>query len=266
MKKGLIILIVMALFSMVGCSNKLKVIEGDKGLDEVIAQIQSISAKKNENTGYTLIEAKVKLTGNSDKGAVAIHGKYHFLDSNDNEVDTSNFYYIRVNKAIEKGETIIVEDGFQDKLEGEIKKVYLEITDVADVDELPPKHLPEAGEYLYQALNNEDINNIKEQLPTKIMYVYDQMGFRTYYTVEDPEAIQKAVAAFCNITIKGETFEMATDSYNSIVLTFGEKEAYVSFCHAVLEVSVYNEHHGYELNNLGAFVNLMNEIGTKTTD
>ena len=132
MKKGLIILIVMALFSMVGCSNKLKVVEGDKGLDEVIAQIQSISAKKNENTGYTLIEAKVKLTGNSDKGAVAIHGKYHFLDSNDNEVDTSNFYYIRVNKAIEKGETIIVEDGFQDKLEGEIKKVYLEITDVTN--------------------------------------------------------------------------------------------------------------------------------------
>lgn len=264
-KKGTILLIIMMLFSLLGCSN-LKIIEKDVGLDDIKATINKISLKKNEYTGYTVVEAKVKLTGNNDKGIVAVHGLYHFLDADDNETSTARFYYIRANKPIEKGETIIVEDGFQSKIEGDVKKVYIEITEVSDIDELPPKHLPEVGEKLYQALNSENINNIKENLPTKVVYTYDQMGFRTYYTVEDPESIQKVVNAFSDITIKDETQTVATDSYNSISFSFGEKEAYVSLMHAVLEVNVYNDLHYYELNGLGEFTKLMSELGVKTTD
>ena len=264
-KKGLVLLIIMMLFSLFGCSS-IKVIQKDVGLDDIKASINTISLKKNEKTGYTLIEAKVKLTGNNDKGIVAVYGLYHFLDANDNETDTARFYYIRANKPIEKDETIIVDDGFQAKIEGNVKKVYLEITEVEDIDELPPKHLPEVGENLYQALNSENINHIKENLPTKVVYTYDQMGFRTYYTVEDPESIQKVVNAFTNITIKAETFQTATDSYNSITFSFGDKESYVSFMHAILEVNVYNDLHYYELNGLGEFTKLMAELGVKTTD
>ena len=264
-KKGLVLIIIMMLFSLFGCSN-VKVVEKEVGLDDIKATINSISLKKNENTGYTVVEAKVKLTGNNDKGIVAVHGVYHFLDANDNETSTARFYYIRPNKPIEKGETIVVDDGFQSKIEGDVKKVYIEITEVKDSEQLPPKHLPEIGEYLYQALNSENLNNIKESLPTKVVYVYDQMGFRTYYTVEDPEDIQKVVNAFTNIKIKAETNSVATDSYNSIVFSFGDKESYVSLMHAVLEVSVYNDIHNYELDGLGAFINLMKELGTETTD
>ena len=266
MKKGIVLLVIMMAFSLFGCSS-LKITEGGNGLDLVDAKIVSVSAKKNENTGSTVVETKVELTGNSDIGLMSVHGLYHFLNANGEEIDTVGFSYLTVEDPLEKGEKVVTEDGFQKVFAEDVKEVYLEITEVKNLEELPPKHLPKKGEYIYDSLNSEKLSNIKTELPVKIMYINDQGGFRTYYTVEDPNKIAQAVELFTKIKVKAETNTMYTDNYNGISFVWADgSESYVSINYNNLEMSVYNQYHYYELEGLGEFVNGMAALGEKTTD
>lgn len=268
MKKGTVLLVIMMmLLTLFGCSGSLKIKEGEKDSDLVDARIISATTKKNENTGFTVVNTKVELTGRSEIALMSIHGTYHFLNDEGEEVGTVGFYYIGVDDPLEKDETVTTEYGFQNRFEDDVKQVYLEITEVKNIEELPPKHLPQTGEYLYEALNSEKINSIKEVLPVKITYIQDQSGFRTYYTVEDPESIEKAVALFTSIKIKDETNEVYTDNYNGIHFVWpDETESYVSINMRNLEVSVYNQYHYYKMEGLAAFIDGLATMGVKTTD
>ena len=266
MKKGIVLLVIIMAINLFGCSG-LKIVEGGKGSDLVDARIVKVSANKNNNTGSTVVETEVELIGNSDTGLMSVHGLYHFLNGNGEEIDTVSFFYLNAEDPLEKGETVKTEYSFQKKFAEDVKQVYLEITEVKNVEEMPPKHLPKAGEYVYKALNSERLDNIKTILPIKIMYIEDQSGFRTYYTVEDPEKIEEAVALFTSIKISKETEEVYTDCYNGIVFTWSdENESYVSINRNNLEVSVYNQYHYYELEGLGDFISGMAALGEKTTD
>ncbi|MBR2577994.1 MAG: hypothetical protein IKE38_03585 [Erysipelotrichaceae bacterium] len=266
MKKGIVLLVIMMAFSLFGCSS-LKITGGDKGLDLVDARIVKASADKNKNTGSTVIETKVELTGNSDIGLMSIHGLYHFLNGNGEEIDAVPFFYLNVEDPLEKGETVTTDYSFQKKFAEDVKQIYLEITEVKNTEELPPKHLPESGEYLYASLNSERLANIKTDLPVKIMYINDQSGFRTYYTVEGPEKIEEAVALFTSIKISKETDEVYTDCYNGIAFSWPDGSgSYVSINRNNLEMNIYNQYHYYELEGLAGFINGMAEMGTKTTD
>ena len=87
-------------------------------------------------------------------------------------------------------------------------------------EEKPPVHIPQAGEYLYQALNDEKLANIKEEPPVELSFHVDLGGYGRTAVFKEKSALDQAVSLLCGIKIGEESGEWVTDNYNWIRLTW----------------------------------------------
>ncbi|MBO7709169.1 MAG: leucine-rich repeat domain-containing protein [Lachnospiraceae bacterium] len=116
------------------------------------------------------------------------------------------------------------------------------------------EHIPQKGEYLYQALGDENLEKIKEEPPAELSFHVDQGGYGRTATFTEGEALDRAVELLCGIRIGEESGEWVTDNYNGIYLTWKDGSyTGISLNLRNLEHSVHSTLHTYELENLDEF-------------
>ena len=120
--------------------------------------------------------------------------------------------------------------------------------------ELPPVHVPQKGDYLYQTLGDEKLANIKEESPAELSFHIDQGGYGRTATFTEGESLDKAVELLCQIRIGEESGEWVTDNYNWIWITWQDGTGSgISLNLRNLEYFVHSTPHTYQLEHLDEF-------------
>ena len=93
--------------------------------------------------------------------------------------------------------------------------------------EAAPVHIPEEGEYLYQALDSEHLNNLPEEEPIRITVHIDQMGYGREAVFEEESGLAEALEAFLKIKVGADDAPMVTDNYNWIWFEWEDEAEYL---------------------------------------
>ena len=266
MKKAIcIILSLIMILSFMGCSNNLKIKEPSSSLNGVTVTLNSLTAEKlTKKAINTVFVSKATIRNDSEKDIMSVHYKITITDKDGNELYSWSPSYNGQDKPLTSGSSTSHESGTQHNLEG--KKAYsakVEVIEIKTAEELPPKHLPEVGKPLYQALANDNLSRIKEELPVSITTHIDKGGAGTTAVFEG-DTLQAAVDAFCKIKIDEEVTYDYTDNYNWMEITFQDGTSVsISIDLDLLVVSVYGNVHLYKLSGLSTIWDLTKEYGTQ---
>ena len=224
-------------------------------LNGVTVVLEKASAEKNPETGgftYTFTGA---LENNSDEGIMQVIYTFALIDENGEEFRSFAEVFDGEDTAIPPHTKIdFTHDGIKWGKQSVPAAVEIGVSSVKTETELPPAHVPEAGEYLYQALEDDKLANIREEPPVELQFHVDQGGYGRTATFKEGSTLDRAVDLFCAIQIGAESGEWVTDNYNWIGLTWKDgSHSGVSLNLNNLEYSVHSSLHTYELENLGAF-------------
>ena len=83
-------------------------------------------------------------------------------------------------------------------------------------EQVSPTHVPQEGEYLYQAMASEHLNILPEEEPIRITVHIDQMGYGREAVFEEKSGLEEAIEAFLKIKVGPDDAPMVTDNYNWI--------------------------------------------------
>lgn len=259
MKRAASLLLVLSVvFSFCACGRLSA--GGGSSLDGVTAEITSVETDTKKN-GSTVFETLVKITNNSDKPVMKVGYDLTLLDKNGTELHTFSFSYLNVENAIQPGETVFDDKGFQRILDGRPSKMVIKVTYLKDESEIPPIQLPKKGEYLYKSLNDDNLSQIDTKLPSEVYIRIDQGGYEREACLQNADEIEEAVRLFTEITIGNETGEAVTDNYNCVEFTFEDGSTKtVSLNLKSLEVGYHNQYHIYGLDNFDDFWSFANSV------
>ena len=214
--------------------------------------------KYNEKTENYVISLTSEIKNTGQENLMEVSYQVDFKDENGNVIKTVSPKWCGEDVPLYPNSTTRHYYGFQDKFDGkepittEVKEIKIK-TD----KEIPPIHLPQPREYWYKAINNNYVNNIKENHPTKIKVIIDHMGAQDIFETEDAEKINDLVDAFAKIKIAQETQTWVTDNYNWICFTFSDgTEINLSLNLYNYEMFSYGTTHLYELESLNEFLKL----------
>ena len=263
--KGIVtkILVLVLIASLFGCS-------GSGNMNKESDPYEGVTVSADINTGKnkagnTVYDLVCTIANDSDRELMYVKFCIHFLDKDGNELFAFTPAWKGEDHPLKKGETATYEVAFQDEQEAE--KISIEVLEIKDTSEVKPLHVPQKGEYLYEALNNEHINNIKNERPTAIHIVIDHMGAQEIADVTDEETLDALISEFVKIKIANETNEFVTDNYNGVGFEFADgSQYYMSLNLNNLETSINGNMHMYELENFGPFWKLCNELADYPED
>ena len=239
--------ITVMMFSLSGCSKGLSAGSEKDGISVEV----KIDTEKNK-PGNTVYHIYSSFRNASDVEVMYIKYKLRFLDDEGEELFVMHPAWQGQDKPLINDETGKDEIHIQDPRKAE--KIEVEIVEIKDVKAIAPVHVPVSGEYLYEALNNENLNRIKEVHPVNIKILIDHMGARNIADVSDEETINALVEAFCKVRIKNDGGMWVTDNYNGIEFTFPDGSKYYLSLNLVnLEYSINGVEHIYELEDFEEF-------------
>lgn len=203
----------------------------------------------NEKTESHIFHLNSVIRNEGDKEISAVVFEVDFING-EQVLHTSTEFWNGVDKAIIKGKSVNYEGGFQSRLEGKPEKISVRIKQIKDTVEQPLIHLPLPGEYLYQAINDEHINKIKEDLPVTVTVSIGNVAGTRQQKIDDPEQIRQLVELFSQIQIGGQTYMMATDCDNALFFEFIDGYKYpVRFNMGNLELNFFHRYYMYTLVN-----------------
>ncbi len=251
MKKLLSILLALGtLTAMLGCRNKPAVTEGEK--DGVRVTLENVSYKKM-NARDTLVLMDVTVDNGTKKDLSEVFFAADYLDEKGNLI-ASGLHFYSEDEAVPAGGSAKKEESrFVMEFGGKTpSSVNVRVTSVKTTEERPLMHVPEQGEYLYQAMSDEKLANIRKEPPKEMEIGIDQMGYlRTaVFTAED--GLEEAVNLFTEIKIGSPDAPDVTDNYNYILFTW--KDGSKSIIHIdlnVLTCEINGRYRTYDLENLG---------------
>ena len=117
------------------------------------------------------------------------------------------------------------------------------------------------GEKLYDAVEDDNINDIKETLPKKIVVTVDKSGEQKTIKISKEDYIKQLVNAFADIKIGKNSQSPATDNYNKIEFIWADDESSViSLCRYDIEVKEDGKSYCYKLKGLESFFKKAIEI------
>jgi len=106
------------------------------------------------------------------------------------------------------------------------------------------------GEYLYKTLGDENLENIQKNLPSKVTFYMDQIGYAKTAEFTNQADIKKIVEMFVKIKVGGETDEFEADQYNNITFEFADgSTSKIPLCCKNFEFSTDNDYRMYTLEN-----------------
>jgi len=229
---------------------------------QITGNVLACRIEKNQKTGSTIIITQTELTNHSEEGIMEIIYQLTVFDQANQALDQITLIYNGQDTPISCGESVVDEQGWQQVLNGEADHVMLtSIETVLTEEELPPIHLPQPGEYLFEALNEEHLRNMIEEPPVSVNMWIDHMGARVVAEVTDEAIIAEVVERFMQIQIAAETQEFVTDNYNGVTMAFADGvEVSFSLNLKNLELGVYHGLRMYVLDEIDPFWNLMESM------
>ena len=221
---------------------------------DVTVVLDKATAKKNGKTGYEYSFSGT-IENNSDEGIMKVIYTFALIDENGEEYRSFGEVFDGEDTAIPPHTTIeFSHDGIKWGPQSIPAVVSLGISSVKTETELPPAHIPQKGEYLYQTLGDEKLAKIKEEPPVELYFHIDQGGYGRTATFTEGEELDRAVELLCGIQIGEESNEWVTDNYNWIGITWADgSHSGISLNLSNLEYSIHSSLHTYELENLGEF-------------
>ena len=232
----------------------LEIINSPASLDGVTVTLKEATAQRTDTLGFDYTLSGM-IENNSDEGIMQVIYTFALIDENGEEFRSFGIVYDGEDKALPPGASA---DFFHDDIRWGKQSipaaVEIGISSVKTEKELPPAHVPQMGEYLYQALGDEKLANIKEEPPIELSFHVDQGGYGRTAEFTQGEALDKAVELLCAIKIGAESGEWVTDNYNGIGLKWADGTyTGISLNLRNLEYWVHSNIHTYELENLGEF-------------
>lgn len=234
-------------YSLSGCSKGLFARSEKDGISVEV----KIDTEKNK-PGNTVYHIYSTFRNASDVEVMYIKYKLRFLDEKGEELFVMHPAWKGQDRPLIDDEIGNDEMHIQDPKQAD--RIEVEIVEVKDVEAIAPVHVPVSGEYLYEALNSENLNRIREVHPVNIRILIDHMGARNVADVSDEETIDALVEAFCKVRIGKDGGMWVTDNYNGIEFTFADGSRYYLSLNLVnLEYSVNGVEHIYELEDFKEF-------------
>ena len=232
----------------------LEIMNSPAECDGVTVTLTKATAQKNDKNGFSYTFSGT-IENNSDEGIMQVIYTFALIDENGEKFRSFGIAYDGEDTALAPHAAI---DFFHDDIRWGKQSipaaVEIGISSVKTETELPPEHVPEEGEYLYQALGDEKLAKIKEEPPVELTFHVDQGGYGRTATFTEGEALDKAVELFCEIRIGEEAGQWVTDNYNGIGLSWADGSyTGISLNLDNLEYWVHSNIHTYELENLDEF-------------
>lgn len=223
--------------------------------DGVTVTLESAAAQRQIKPDRYEYSFAGTIENNSDEGVMQVIYTFALRDENGEEFRSFAEVYDGEDTAIPPHTSIeFHHDGIKWGAQSVPAAVEIGISSVKTETELPPVHVPKKGEYLYQALGDEKLANIKEKPPVELSFHVDQGGYGRTAVFTEGEALKKAIALLCDIQIGEESGEWVTDNYNGIGLKWDDGSyTGISLNLNNLEYWAHSSIHTYELKNLGAF-------------
>ena len=142
--RSIALAIVMAavLSALAGCGTDLKISNGSATQEGVTVTLEKAAAQKKTNPS-----------------------RYEYCDKDGEEFRSFGIPYDGVNEAIPPhGAVSFSHDGIKWGAQSVPASVSIGISSVQTEDELPPAHVPQKGEYLYEALGDDKLANVKSAI------------------------------------------------------------------------------------------------------
>ncbi len=232
----------------------LKIIGSPASKDGVTVTLEKATASPPDNLGFTYAFSGT-IENNSDEGIMQVIYTFALIDEDGEEYRSFGHVYDGEDEALPPGG--LVEFSLDDVrwgLQSIPASVEIGISTVKTESELPPVHVPETGEYLYRALGDEKLSNIKKEPPVELSFHVDQGGYGRTAVFKKGKELDKALELFCKIKIGEESREWVTDNYNWISLKWADgSETGISLNLRNLEYSAHSNTHTFELKNLDEF-------------
>ncbi len=230
---------------------------------KVEAAEASAEYKANGKTHRVIYHVETELTNHSDTSLMEIQYRIHFLDENGEELGQASPAFNGQDAPLEPGESFIDYRSGQfesDGIPAGIRYEILKVSTEEEEEEMPPIHVPQPGELLYQALSDKNLQNILEEPPVFVELWVDHGGAGNEGILENAKDIAEFTEAFTQIRIEEETDEWVTDNYNGLSMTFANGESFrISLNLSNLEYPIYGEWHIFKLTDDGPFWQFMYE-------
>ena len=233
----------------------LEIINSPATLKGVTVTLEKATAVRNyKPDGFTYTFAGT-LENNSDEGIMKVIYSFSLIDENGVSFRSFGEVYDGEDTAMPPHSKIdFTLDDIKWGKQSIPAAVEIGVSSVQTEAELPPVKFPRAGEYLYEALGNEKLAHIREDMPVELSFHVDQGGYGRTATFKTGDALEKAVKLFCAIQIGEESGEWVTDNYNWIELVWEDgSRTGISLNLNNLEYYVHSTPHTFELENLDAF-------------
>ncbi len=230
-----------------------KVIENSAELNDVVVRLVGASTTKvKEPSGFIELSTKVEIENASKEPVTQVSYSIKLIGKDGEELRSYGERYTAIDGAIAPGEKRIDDQtGCRWRDDGTLAGISIGNVNVKTEAQMPLVHLPQTGEYLYQALGNERIANIKNEAPSKMTVGIDQGGFLREARFETPGDVARAVELFCDIRVGAQTNEWVTDNYNYIHFEWPDgSTSGISLNLRNLEFPAYGTSYMYELENL----------------
>lgn len=262
LRKGTAILLIICMITLTGCASKVDVKTDDPKTDEPVGKVEtgvsavltSINEDHDSKNDFSLMSADVLIKNDSDIGIMSVRGKIFLYDANGDVMYEYPFSFNGQDTPIAPGGEKSISLLFRLPGQGGVKQASVIIIETKDEVELPPKHVPQQGEYLYQAVNNDYINNMGNNRPVKITVIIDHGGDRSFAVYDSSPDLDDMIINFMKIKIGEESYSFVTDNYNSVVFEFADgTEASISLNLTDLEISIYGTMRLFKLTDLGDF-------------
>ena len=233
----------------------LEIMNSPATLDGVTVTLEQAFAQKKTDPERYEYTFGGTLENDSDEGIMQVIYTFRLIDETGEEYKSFAEVYDGEDTAIAPHTKIdFLHEGIKWGPQSTPAAVEISVTTVKTETELPPAHVPQRGEYLFQALGDEKLANIQEEPPVELSFHVDQGGYGRTATFKEGDTLDQAVELFCAIRIGEESGEWVTDNYNWISLTW-EDGSYtdISLNLSNLEYGIHSTLHTYELENLDAF-------------
>lgn len=225
------------------------------------------SMQYNERTFSYIFSVRrtIKNLGNRDLSCVK--SLISFYDEEGNKLDESWSEYYGFDKALLPGSSVETEEGFQIKLDKRPSQIKIGIMEIKDTTEMPLCHLPLIGEYLYEALDDEHLKQMKDNKPVSVTAGVAMMGTIVSAASDDPQMIEQVITAFNKVRIRGSSQIWVTDNDNYVIFTFADgTKSGARFNQDKLELMIRHKNFLYELEDLQDLFILMHKIARRQNE
>lgn len=259
LKTSILMIVLMATillgFTWGDSGTDLEISNSQASRDGVTVTLEKAAAERKTDPDRYEYSFSGTIDNNSDEGIMKVIYTFALYDVNGEEFRSFGEVYDGEDTAIPPHTSITFShEGIKWGPQSVPASVSIGIGFVQTESELPPAHIPQEGEYLYQALGDEKLANIREKPPVEVAFHIDQGGYGRTATFDKGGSLDKAIELLCDIRIGKETEEWVTDNYNWISLTWEDgSETCISLNLRNLEYSIHSTPHVFELEHLDTF-------------